>query len=380
MDLPIFLDIVIGLTFIYLILSLLASEIQEIIAGLLQLRAKSLKQAIIILLGGNALLRSSEGGTAKSVTNQSLQNLRRKIEQAEAKLQEPEASSNLELKTQALSDLDKLRTQASLESANLLTENLYSHSLIRSLNQTTLGRLTDSKVFGPSYIPSEIFATALIEILQTDFNSLTKLKQLSFTTTEILEEINISGLPDNLKRDLAALALRVQTTNVSQFKEEVAKWFDHSMERTSGVYKRDIKKWTILIGFLIALLANADTIHIVSRLSKEASVTNAISQQVAERVRSCPDPACITEQVDTQEFTELSLPIGWYPLHKIDTNPLIVVKNVIFKVIGWLITAIAISMGASFWFDVLNKIINVRYTGKKPPSSTNTVSKISQPD
>jgi hypothetical protein len=40
------------------------------------------------------------------------------------------------------------------------------------------------------------------------------------------------------------------------------------------------------------------------------------------------------------------------------------------KFIGFLITAFAISLGAPFWFDLLNKLIRVRGTGKKEDSST----------
>ncbi len=53
MNLPAILDIAIALIFIYLILSLLSSEIQEIIAALLEWRAKNLKEAIETLLGGS---------------------------------------------------------------------------------------------------------------------------------------------------------------------------------------------------------------------------------------------------------------------------------------------------------------------------------------
>ena len=38
--------------------------------------------------------------------------------------------------------------------------------------------------------------------------------------------------------------------------------------------------------------------------------------------------------------------------------------------IGWLISGIAIAMGAPFWFDLLGKVMNVRNTGKPPKSST----------
>ena len=34
--------------------------------------------------------------------------------------------------------------------------------------------------------------------------------------------------------------------------------------------------------------------------------------------------------------------------------------------LGWLITAFAVSMGAPFWFDLLNKFVNIRASGKAP--------------
>jgi hypothetical protein len=40
------------------------------------------------------------------------------------------------------------------------------------------------------------------------------------------------------------------------------------------------------------------------------------------------------------------------------------------KLFGWILSGVAISMGAAFWFEALNKIINIRNAGKKPPSAT----------
>lgn len=43
--------------------------------------------------------------------------------------------------------------------------------------------------------------------------------------------------------------------------------------------------------------------------------------------------------------------------------------------IGWLITSLAISLGAPFWFDLLNKIMALRSAGTKPPTNSNSRSK-----
>ena len=44
-------------------------------------------------------------------------------------------------------------------------------------------------------------------------------------------------------------------------------------------------------------------------------------------------------------------------------------------VVGWLITALAGMLGAPFWFDLLNKLINIRNAGPKPESTTATKGK-----
>jgi hypothetical protein len=41
-----------------------------------------------------------------------------------------------------------------------------------------------------------------------------------------------------------------------------------------------------------------------------------------------------------------------------------------FNFIGWLLMAIAVSLGAPFWFDLLNKLVNLRLAGVKPDKAT----------
>lgn len=39
--------------------------------------------------------------------------------------------------------------------------------------------------------------------------------------------------------------------------------------------------------------------------------------------------------------------------------------------LGWIVSGLAISMGASFWFDLLGKLVNVRNAGKRPDPAAN---------
>jgi hypothetical protein len=54
MSLPAILDVAIGLSFIYALLALVCSGINEWIAGLANLRARKLEQAIVSLLGSDS--------------------------------------------------------------------------------------------------------------------------------------------------------------------------------------------------------------------------------------------------------------------------------------------------------------------------------------
>jgi hypothetical protein len=325
MSLPTFANIAIGLIFIYLILSLLASEVQEIISSLLELRAKGLKQGIKTILGESHLGKDSK-----------------------------------------------------------ITNLLYEHSLISALNQKSFfGRQLNRKSIGPAYIPAEIFSATLFSILNKESaksQSRDEGKSLDLNNMEgmnipqIINEIDALNLPPELRDNLVALVLRAER-NTTHFREEVERWFDRSMERAGGSYKRDAKVWAIFIGFLIALSSNADTLNIFSKLSKDGAISESIASYVKKEQEKCSKQEevkrldCLSQAINNDDLTKLALPIGWESSDlnlKSSSNIGANLKNGFLKIIGWLLTGIAISMGSSFWFDLLNKVINVRYTGSNP--------------
>ena len=72
------------------------------------------------------------------------------------------------------------------------------------------------------------------------------------------------------------------------------------------------------------------------------------------------------------EIQKLGLPVGWDR-----ADPRTIPNNFggwLIKIIGWLLTAIAISLGAPFWFDLLNKFMVVRSTVKPHEKSPEEVS------
>jgi len=73
--------------------------------------------------------------------------------------------------------------------------------------------------------------------------------------------------------------------------------------------------------------------------------------------------------VFSQVTTSSLLPLGWkHPWHSYEDYFRVAPKDAIFSALtilaGWVMTALAISFGAPFWFDLLNKFMVVRSTVK----------------
>ena len=68
-------------------------------------------------------------------------------------------------------------------------------------------------------------------------------------------------------------------------------------------------------------------------------------------------------EVIKQELTELPLPLGWQAAPDD-------VLEWLTKIVGLMVTALALSLGAPFWFDALNRLVSVRDSGKSPDASS----------
>jgi hypothetical protein len=522
MNLPLVLDIALGLIFIYLITSLLASEIQELITTIMQWRAEHLKRSIEILLTGDnkndpayqrftdELYRSPLVKALNQEAKGLFANFFRQVIHRTGDLyrtvtgtknvfdNQRSGPSYMPAETFAvalLQQLDvKLFSQKLSESAiNQFVDNKLAlvEEVLKSLRNSigdddllqneflslkqNLQQIVQNFVWGRSSLAvsidsiteqlsrfidnteaalvdnnhcEEIIRKRLPYLKQSIFmrhleptiaEALTMIldpanqKNLPPQIAEIIARIKQNNplLPEQLKQNLIALSkqavIKAQTLDegVLQLQKEVEVWFDRSMERASGVYRRNAKGIAILIGFAIAIATNADTFHIVNRLSKDTILRNSIVQ-AADRVIEQTTPISTTPistapisvvpgsttgtpaptitpslsgssssvpnttatpnavpsttlKTDLQEVKDavntsiegLLLPLGWNQTN-IQQQTL---ENTgwgipwLHSILGWLVTGVAISMGANFWYDLLGKVIQVRSTG-----GTNTVS------
>ena len=257
-----------------------------------------------------------------------------------------------------------------------IANDLWNHPLIRSQNQRKIIRGS----VGPSYISSKMFAATLLEIIQTDYDF-----NLSGTIDDIVESIKENKkLDTEIGRRIYSIALiaqrnaRASEKGIKSLEKEIRIWFDQSMERASGVYNRNVKGFTFLIGLVVTLALNADTFHIVQKINKDAALRSRSNQVTAKIVAENKEPSL--NQINSY-LDNITMPLGWYTMEqfKNQVNPRYPAKSklwdwvfgIIRLIFGWLLSAGAIAMGAPFWFDVLGKFINVRNAGQVPESKSN---------
>lgn len=313
------LEVAIGLCFVYLLLSLICSAVNETLAALTQRRGKMLEQAINNLVG----------------------------------------------------DLG-------------FKDQIYGHPLIKSLMQP--GKQL------PSYIPSQKFALAVMDIVTgkgKPANDPAALRQGVAAMSTVANDGPNKNKLDHLQGALTAV-LNDSQTHLKTDQQKIQGWYDDAMDRVSGWYKRRTSLWIWGLALVITLCINADTVRITKVLWSNQAVRTAVVDAAKARAQS-PEPQPLVEYSDQNPTasTPASSPDALTPDERALLGQLMIGWEEDLKelkggngtataswwglhVLGWFLTMVALSLGAPFWFDMLNKFMNIRNSGQAPPKAADT--------
>jgi hypothetical protein len=369
------LDVAVGLVFLYLLLALVATTVQELIASVLKLRAKNLYDAIEGMLQGE--IKPVAGGLPRK----------------------------------------------------RIVEAFYEHPLIKNLCKTAPkfegGKLVSRDAL-PSYIPSKTFTLALLDVLRGDTTVSNALgaRDVLLKAGETLETIANN---DDLKRTLKLVLVQAgeQADKLDETAAHVSKCvetlFNDRMARASGWYKRQAQWIALLISLVITGVTNADTIHVADRLWTDDALRNSVVQSAiayhdaqmkspsvaanahgaaaaagnsavagggagnagspatmgavgvgAGTTDSAGGSASAANTGESKDLAETGakfgkalqdleaagFPIGW-------PRPIDSCSEFLLMLAGWVVTAFAVSLGSNFWFDVLSKVLQIRGGGPK---------------
>jgi hypothetical protein len=258
--------------------------------------------------------------------------------------------------------LDSLLSNQGMVDGNL--RGLFARHPLIAKTTTSAGQRA------PSYLSAATFATAILDLVTPTVQGV-----ISFTDVEA----GVKELPEgDVKKTLIAL-MADTGGELNKLRRNIEDWFDEAMDRTTGVFKRDAQAWAIVVAALLTLLTNADTLAIGQKLWENPSL-RAEAVKLAEQRAEMPRPTVTVEYRDpddplnpsiakepqdsltADEQSILGKLIGWEkPLKEYS------VGDLLRHLPGWFLTAVAVSLGAPFWFDVLNKFMKLRNAGRVPP-------------
>jgi hypothetical protein len=263
--------------------------------------------------------------------------------------------------------------------ANGIAQSFYTHPLIYSLYSAKYrrGRIKDkpgvlTKGHNlPSYIPAKNFALALMDIAArgpADKNGTNSDAQAPSISLDSIRS-NIAHIGNPAVQRVLLTAIDSAQGDLNRAQANIEAWYDSGMDRVSGWYKRSTQTIIFCIGLVISIGLNVNTITIGDYLYRNDMARAAI---VARAEAAAKDPKFRNDyQAAKAELESVRLPIGWSdgwgaPRPGYDwTRKSFAFWNHLFgPIIGWLLTAFAVTLGAPFWFDILNKVMVIRSTVK----------------
>ncbi len=450
------LEVAIGLFFIYLVTTLICSGISELIAGLLNLRAKRLREGIRNLLqedSDNAALIQSfyTSPLIKGLKTPSLWDSIKSILPSGKKRKSDPSYIPANVFARVLRDV-----LASPPGANELTKDWHEVWDYMTVVNEDGTRLPKSDL-----TPAQRELLGVLKTAGLDSDRAVRLKSLQAQLVLARKALREFAAPSDAPIGMTGQYLMDRVANLEKGVQQAEKdvndaleraqlyvedYFNQAMERVSGWYKRNIQIALVAIALIITLLLNIDSLYIIDTLMQapttraaliqmaethvtqaEATLTNeAIPPAEGANAAALPtpeaaEPAAATPPAETtlpaesgqpaeagpslgtatlatfDEIEAAGLNLGWdrciiplsvdswladQPMLWFDASDCTASSLprstdgsgmwVIKKVLGLMLTIIAASLGAPFWFDMLNKAVNLRLTGQKPPEKSIT--------
>jgi hypothetical protein len=237
-----------------------------------------------------------------------------------------------------------------------LAKDFYNHPLVKGLyRQSWFDRIIgrDGK---PSYISSRTFALALFDTLVST-DPVPDSQDFASVRGKVVEIPN-----DDLKRALL-VCMDSAHEDLNQARANVERWFEEAMERVTGWYKRKMQLIIVGVAATVSVALNIDSFEITNALWNDAALRDAV---VAAAQKNTGQTLADDLGVIGERLGELGLPLGWSSVPE-------GFMGWSAKVAGLMFTTVALSLGAPFWFDLLNRFMGVGSSGRSPnmPSAPN---------
>jgi hypothetical protein len=407
------LESALGLIFIYFIFSSVCSGLNELLAQLLNKRADFLEAAIWQLLDARAPTNDVAPGVAPGEyfgrfwKHDLIQQLTSPLRDSWIRglgrsFQRWHNGWSKRATLIVITEARKLATAPSEPGKHL-------RPLVPPSGTNTVGAAVPLK--RPSYIDAKTFGAVVMATVFADHDHPGQL-------AEIGDRINeLSG--SKLGNSLQALWMSADH-DLTTFRTNIESWFNGEMDRASGWYKRETKKILVILSLVFVLFVNIDSVAIARTLWSDPQTRNAVAVAAQAQVNAsatstavtaprattvpasgAPAPICPPTTTDNSSTSttattsalkgaiaciksvrSLGVPLGWsLPACKDPAKcPSLLnrlgdgiksgwhqpVGSMLLKALGLILSVIALSMGAPFWWDLLNRFGSLQSAGPAP--------------
>ena len=432
------LEVAVGLVFVWLVISVATMSLQEWLGNALNLRAKEMEKVITQMLNSDDLTRQfyahpliadlyKQPGTPGKKTrlpsyipsnkfgaalfslvvqagtdNSPVRAMTGEINQQLASIQSPEQQKLAKADWNAILETAKNLAASGLGAAGLdslkLQVQIYGEKYPEVKPSLDMLIPQVDSYYG-EFVQEQHAAVASgadsgLAMRQFRLGSLALKKinpRLSRSVTAILNQADGS---------LLRADQMVATTRIN-----LESWFNDAMDRLSGTYKRNAQGTAFIIGFILALVLNIDSISVATSLWREPTLRQAIIAQAQSYTAPAASQGSATTTSPLQnipalemQLQALNIPFGWtfasfntsgrqcsllsirasqvwgIPSTDSQAQPVCLrfnnlpldILTWLVKLMGLLMTGAAAAQGAPFWFDILEKLVNVRGAGANP--------------
>lgn len=233
----------------------------------------------------------------------------------------------------------------------------------------------------PAYIPAKSFVLTIVEQFRKSETT-----TLRYQKNKLSDSITALEIPYGLKQVLLDFAKQVEAIypdnekQIEEFEKKLADFYESTMDRAGGWYKRKTRTILLIIATALSIALNIDTIKIandaLSDKPKLSSAVDNISSNLDELAKL--QSVAVTDtsvEVIAKKDGDIANEVNNIRLVYEQTTGYTFGYKSFFeewkanfwrKLLGILITAFALQLGSNYWFDMMNKAVNIRAVGKRP--------------
>ena len=408
------IQVILGIMFVFILLSIVVTEVNALIAKTTKMRAKNLRNSLNQIVQDPVI-------RAKVYTHPLIQLVKADPVAPSQRISREEAAK---IANSSIGSVDWIEASTFVDVVLNTIKSESDQQLFGSLLNVIDGMPSGPERRGLRVMVNRIITTG--QGMKELRNALPFVQDRRYRSTlidivnQIDEEVGLLGLESstnialmtgirqiespNLRSALATVMSSAENMDVARGNLET--WFNNSMNRAGAQYAAKMKNLSLAVAFVIALSLNIDSIQIARALWEDPARREQISTELGYTVQSgelqtqvddmasggaefaasqiepeneledaIESGAAIAYQL--QDIQDLSLPIGWSfqnvgDLPRVDlardesrnlwnyfpeNNPAGWLSLLAAKALGIAVTAIAAAQGAPFWFGIVNRIL-----------------------